>query len=400
MSRKQFRRWFVVHKWASLLCTLFILVSCLTGLPLVFNDEIADVLDDGLPFAQLPADAPRASLDTLIASSRGLFPGEAVLSVFVDDDEPKVVVSMAPSWDAYRKDLKAAHWIRFDARTSQVLKTSRPFDADGPSFLGVVFTLHKELFAGLSGELFMGAMGVSFVIAVVSGLVIYTPFMRRLDFGEIRKGRSRRTAWLDLHNFLGAVAACWLVVVGLTGVLNALSKPLFGIWQQTDVVRLLAPFQGQATPSSDQLPSAQAAFDRANKAQTGMAATSIIFPGSPFGTPFHYVIWTKGKTALMSRLFSPVLIDARSGELSATVTMPWYLRALELSRPLHFGDYGGTPLKIIWALLDLVSIAVLGSGLYLWLSRRASSPVASEAEAELRASRATSVPAIQHGVPK
>ena len=43
---------------------------------------------------------------------------------------------------------------------------------------------------------------------------------------------------------------------------------------------------------------------------------------------------------------------------------------LEISRPLHFGDYGGMPLKIIWVLLDVATIAVLGSGLYLWLARR------------------------------
>jgi len=41
-----------------------------------------------------------------------------------------------------------------------------------------------------------------------------------------------------------------------------------------------------------------------------------------------------------------------------------------VSQPLHFGDYGGLPLKIIWALLDIVTIVVLGSGLYLWLDRR------------------------------
>ncbi len=49
--------------------------------------------------------------------------------------------------------------------------------------------------------------------------------------------------------------------------------------------------------------------------------------------------------------------------------MPWYLRVLQISRPLHFGDYGGVPLKIIWALLDLVTIVVLGSGLYLWIAK-------------------------------
>jgi uncharacterized iron-regulated membrane protein len=75
---------------------------------------------------------------------------------------------------------------------------------------------------------------------------------------------------------------------------------------------------------------------------------------------------------LTARLFTPVLVDARTGALTAVVQLPWYLRALQVSRPLHFGDYGGLSLKIIWALLDLVTIVVLGSGLYLWLSRRRS----------------------------
>ena len=30
------------------------------------------------------------------------------------------------------------------------------------------------------------------------------------------------------------------------------------------------------------------------------------------------------------------------------------------------------PLKILWAILDIVTIVVLGSGLYLWLARRRS----------------------------
>ena len=52
--------------------------------------------------------------------------------------------------------------------------------------------------------------------------------------------------------------------------------------------------------------------------------------------------------------------------------LPLYLRALEVSRPLHFGDYGGMPLKVLWALFDVVTIVVLVSGVYLWLAKRSS----------------------------
>jgi uncharacterized iron-regulated membrane protein len=45
------------------------------------------------------------------------------------------------------------------------------------------------------------------------------------------------------------------------------------------------------------------------------------------------------------------------------------MSVLLLSQPLHFGDYGKLPLKILWALLDLLTIVVLISGLYLWVKR-------------------------------
>ena len=60
----------------------------------------------------------------------------------------------------------------------------------------------------------------------------------------------------------------------------------------------------------------------------------------------------------------------RAPDASANFAQPWSFYVLKLSQPLHFGDDGGLPLQIIWALLDIASIIVLGSGLYLWLARR------------------------------
>jgi uncharacterized iron-regulated membrane protein len=97
---------------------------------------------------------------------------------------------------------------------------------------------------------------------------------------------------------------------------------------------------------------------------------SVDYPNADLDTPRHFVVWTKGNTPLTSKLFTPALVEASSGKITAIAHLPWYLKALEVSRPLHFGDYGGLPLKIIWVLLDLITIAVLGSGLYLWWARR------------------------------
>jgi len=367
VTRNAFRRWFWVHKWSSLVCTAFLLLICTTGLPLVFQDEIAGWLEGGPAYAAVPEGTPVVSLDTIVGTARAMYPSEIVGNIFIDDDEPKIMVAMVPSWVAFTADRSSAHWIKFDAHTGRVMRESKTFAGDGARIMEITLSLHRDLFAGLSGELFMGLMALLFVVAIVSGLVVYSPFMRRLDFGTVRMTRSRRLKWLDLHNLTGVTLAAWMAVVGLTGVINELSTPLFGLWQMTDVRALLAPFRGSTVATEAELSSPQAALDTVKADMPDMIANSVVFPGSPFGSPYHYLVWTKGREPLTARLFSPALVDARTGKQTTVVNMPWYLRALELSRPLHFGDYGGMPLKIIWALLDLVTIVVLGSGLYLWL---------------------------------
>lgn len=78
----------------------------------------------------------------------------------------------------------------------------------------------------------------------------------------------------------------------------------------------------------------------------------------------------RGDTPLTSRLLKPVLLDGETAEVADSHALPAYLQALLVSQPLHFGDYGGMPLKVIWAALDVMTIVVIGSGLYLWLARR------------------------------
>jgi uncharacterized iron-regulated membrane protein len=101
-----------------------------------------------------------------------------------------------------------------------------------------------------------------------------------------------------------------------------------------------------------------------------MEPQTLAFPGTIFAGPAHYVIFFKGNTPVTSRLLKPVVIDAETGAFTDMRDMPWYVTALLISKPLHFGDYGGMPLKIIWAILDLVTIIILITGLYLWIARR------------------------------
>jgi uncharacterized iron-regulated membrane protein len=224
------------------------------------------------------------------------------------------------------------------------------------------------MFAGLPGMLFLGFMGLLFAVSLVSGTVLYAPFMRKLRFGTVRRDRSARLKWLDLHNLLGIATLVWTLVVGVTGIVNTLSVPIFGHWQSTQLAEMTAPFRGQ--PPLDDHGSAAQALAAARAAEPGMDLSFMAFPGNDFAGEHHYVAFMQGNTPWTSKLLKPVLIDARTGRVTDSRELPWYVTALLLSQPLHFGDYGGMPLKILWALLDIAAIVVLGSGLYLWLKKR------------------------------
>ena len=165
-----------------------------------------------------------------------------------------------------------------DARTGDVLLDGPLYSQDRFSFMGIMLSLHVDLFASLPGELFLGFMGLLFCVAIVSGVVLYGPFMKKLEFGTVRASRSTRLKWLDLHNLLGIVTLVW-AFVGLTGVVNELSTPLFRLWQSTELVGILEPYKGQGIPA--ELASVQAAADTRARPCPAPRFPSSPFPATP-----------------------------------------------------------------------------------------------------------------------
>jgi len=361
MYIKSIKTWAWVHKWSSLVCTAFMLLLCLTGLPLIFSHEISHLLGNEVEAPDLPANTKLASMDTVLSNAKSLYPDRVVQFVFRDIDERKSWTVSLGKTATSEDDTK---FIKLDSRTAKVL--DEPKFNEG--FMYVMFKLHVDLFAGFPGMLFLGSMGVLLVVALVSGVVLYAPFMRRLAFGEIRKDRAPKLKRLDTHNFLGVVTLVWALVVGLTGVINAWSDLVVKYWQFDQMSSMIAPYKGLPPPTH--LASLQASVDAAQAREPDKNLGFIAFPGTAFSSQHHYGMFMRGDSPITSRLFKPVLIDAETAKITDSRKLPWYLTALLISQPLHFGDYGGLALKIIWLILDVITIIVLWTGLMLWWKKR------------------------------
>ena len=358
MRTRTIRAWSWVHKWSSLISTVFLLMLCITGLPLVFTHEIEEVLlhQQWEPARQ---DGARLSLDQVLEVALSRRPSEVAAFMSFDEDRPVVnVTSVAPDGPAGVYSFQPIDQTSGEAAPP----------VSGHPVMEFLLQLHTDLFLGLPGMLFLGAMGVMLVVALVSGVVLYAPFMRRLPFGAVRASKAARTRWLDYHNLLGAVTLAWVLFVGVTGVVNTLATPIIALWKDTALKELTATYD--APVEAGERASLDAAVRRAQAALPGMKLQFVAFPGSDYSTDHHYAVFFHGDTPLTAHMTTPALIDARTGDLAAVAPMPWYVETLSLSQPLHFGDYGGLGLKILWALLDIATIVILISGLYVWLAKR------------------------------
>lgn len=359
------RRWCFVHKYSSLICTLFLLMLCLTGIPLIFHAEIDRLMGDvpDLPALSATQDAQRVSMDLLAANALKTQVNKAIQFIFIDkDDDRKVSIVLNSAAGA---DVALGQTVMLDGRTGNVLAPPKPDDG----FMHIMFQLHVDLFAGLPGTLFLGAMGLLFLLAIVSGVVIYAPFMRKLKFAEVRTHRTKQIRWLDWHNLLGIVTLAWASVVGFTGVINTIGSPMFTMWQNTQMAEMIAPFQ--TSQPLTKTGSLELALQNAKQQLPNMSPFVIVMPGNEFAGTQHFNIFMRGNTPVTSRLYQPIFLNASSSEFAVSQPMPWYMQGLFISEPLHFGNYGGMPLKIVWLILDLMVIGMLVSGLYLWWKKRA-----------------------------
>jgi uncharacterized iron-regulated membrane protein len=340
---------------------VFLLLLCVTGLPLIFNHELNHALYDEVEPAQLPADTPPANLDTIVKNGLARDPGHAVQFMFWDRDEPELIwLSIGKAVDSSPDQNRL---LKLDSRTGDFLE-----EVDFRNRLTyVIYRLHVDMYAGLPGKLFLGLMGFLFCVAIVSGVVLYWPSTRKLDFGAMRRDRPRLVRWLDLHNLLGVVTVVWALTVGFTGVINTWADLIFKLWQNDQLVAMTQAYKDRGMPEGPT--SVDRAVAAAREAMPGMKPSFVAFPGNPFSSKSHYAVFMRGETPLTSRLLRPALIDAETGKLTDSRELPLYAKALLVSQPLHFGDYGGMPLKIIWAVLDIATIVVLVTGLYLWVVR-------------------------------
>jgi uncharacterized iron-regulated membrane protein len=356
LQRKLYR----LHSWIGLFVAVHAVVLFLSGALLLFRDEI----EQSFAPEQAALSARELTSKDFVAAekmARDLFPNDRILSVAADENSPNLIQIRMGIDGA--KNFRGARRLAYDSLTgSQAIEVKRS------GFFEWLLELHRDLLMGSKGKLYVAFVGLLYLFTLVSGFVIYGGFMKKKAFSEMRR-QSPRALYADLHKYLGVATFAWAFLIGATGVFLALNSTLLKIYQATELRTITQSLQRSDVREAD-ASSFESALAKLATLKATAALDFVAFPDTEFAPAGSFLILIKGTGRFDERLSELAILSTDANGGGEIRSLPGYLKALMLSEPLHFGDYGGLPLKIVWLILTLMTLMLPLTGIYVWVKRK------------------------------
>lgn len=233
------------------------------------------------------------------------------------------------------------------------------------------------------GYLLAGLVSFFFLFALITGLLLHWDKIVS-NFFVFRPWSKVKTVWTDAHTALGMIGFPFQLVYAITGIVLILNTTLLAPFtylfyngKADELYRDLEYFDSKETPytyqSLAQKADVQSYIDRTQKLwqdsyiksvnikNYGDAAMQVIIEGSaPAERNFsgNGKIIYEVKTNKVIYQKSPLAESSYVGKVKSLIYR------------LHFGDYGGYALKVVYFILGLMGCVVIISGILIWLVAR------------------------------
>lgn len=356
------RALFQVHLWVGIGVGLYMLLMGVTGSSLVFVDEIETATHkDLLQVApeEVRGKSPLAFTEML----------QAVQRIQPDAKFTSVVMPEQP-YETFRvtagqgKDARQLYVHPVTGALIGTLKREK-------DWLGWLQDLHFNLLSGRTGRIVNGVGAIFLFALCVTGIVIWWPGRARWRQAlTIKRGTGwKRFNW-DLHN----AAGFWLLLIismwAFTGAYFA--------WPQLyrQAVSKLSPVTRIESPKSDVKKKGQSKFTleqavaAAQAKEPNLKMWRVSVPTKDEQT--FTVLMARGSFA-ETRKMNLYYFDQYDGALLKVWRRGENQTAgdvfIEWLGPLHFGNFGGTPVKALWLVLGLSPPLLFVTGFLMWWNR-------------------------------
>jgi len=224
----------------------------------------------------------------------------------------------------------------------------------------------------------MGIIAVLYTLALVSGVIVLLPSLVK-DFFALRVGKNLKRMWLDAHDVVGIASLPFHLVMALSAVVFAYHDGFYLIQNKISLDGKSPSAARQASPSGAprdpaQLLTPALLLARVQALSPSFEASSLQYLNTL--TPRASVrVWGHDPAAHSPRLTGGfVALDPYTGKVTNADFLPGRQSSANAVIgsffALHFGTYGGAPVRWLYFLLGLAGAWLFYSGNLLWLETR------------------------------
>ena len=233
------------------------------------------------------------------------------------------------------------------------------------------------------GYLLAGIVSFIFLFALITGLLLHWNKLAS-NFFTFRPWNKWKTVWTDLHTILGVIGFPYQLVFAVTGIILIFNSFLIipytklfykgkeekiykdlGIGIKSDFTytykKLNTPFNINTLVSATEKKWKNGDVTLVAIRNYGDDNMHVVIQGKP-----HNEVQMNGLGELIYRVRDQKIISERT-----PAAAPGYVNTIRGTiYHLHFGDYGGRPLRVMYFVLGVLGCVVINSGVMIWLVAR------------------------------
>ena len=340
------RLWFDLHSWLGLKLCLFMGFVCLTGTLAVFSQEIDWLLHPPMRVADT---GEQAGWGPVIHAAQAAHPDWELEGITAGHTRLFAARAQMRLPDGTRRFV----WV--NPYTAQVTGDTGWFNTQ--RFLR---NTHRHLMLPVAwGVPLVAALSIPLLLSLLSSLYIYKKWWRGF-FKRPDPSRPRRL-WGDVHRLAGVWSLWFLLLIGLTGAWY-LIESLGG-----DAPA--APTQRLADDGDGVTPVAPAAVDAAVRTVRQQWPRLDILGAIPARDAGSILFMGEADAWLVRERANNIAVDLKTGRVIGMHdgrALGVHQRIAEMADPLHFGSFGGWPIRVVWLLAGTLLTGLCFTGVYLY----------------------------------
>ncbi|NIT55408.1 MAG: hypothetical protein GWN00_03975 [Aliifodinibius sp.] len=339
-----------IHKWLGLFAGIFILIMGLTGSIIVFDDEIEHFIHHDV--IHQPDSNEPVSLDQAYKSIIEKHPNRDVRFTHIPEQANRAIEAEIRQPDNRR-------YLYIHPVNGKILRDLDSYN----TFSYWMLKLHYTLHSGFWGEVIVLIAGFMFICSIITGFWFYRNALWRVLTFKIRpRFRDLKSCSSELHRTLGIWSLIFNFIVALTGIV------IISI-----IVMTNAKKEGP-DPMPDP-PAVETSIDalmvQAQQTYPGFDPSYIGMPRQPDGQITLYG-HTNTDWSIHYKFSNYVQFDPDTGTQTNSFfikNQPVSTHLLSFTYPLHFGNWGGISIKILYCLFGLTPALLSITGFIIWQKR-------------------------------